>query len=672
MKKRLLLLLTIVPGVLLAACNNEQGQSSSSSATSASSSSTTSSTSESSSSTTSSTSESSSSSSSTSSSSASSSSASSSSSIPPRDTYTITFIDFDGSLLESKEWPINSTPSFNYNHDKSTEEWKVTFKGWSNELNGSIITIPPATNDATYYAVVEKTKQKYTITFNSNGGSLVSPITQEYNTSVSKPDDPKKDGYVFVSWCTDSTLNTPVSWPLTLLENKTLYAKWNEKVNIKSYLSALISATKQDPYSYIPEKMRSSYEGNYVTSSDVAYNFNNFTNISSIKYGGFGEQWQMVLDNIAQSEKFYAALSLSDNLISASVVAFNNWFDSNPSSTNKSIDETGYYAKVDFSSGILSYIIQLKSGFTIPLFGEVLPQIDMTYNVLTTEKSVRINLSDNNAMRYIISESQYVFGIEYGIETVSRSAYCELTKNSDESINGHIYEYITLKDKDAVKSCADFYINDSYVSVVGNKANGIIGMNGYINELYRTNEGKLLGYKVQETITKTFPVIGELTATYHTLWFNLNNISGINSVKVTEHTKDNDNDFNPNDVYVNGSSTLFKPTYNKQAVVVKTSRKYDIELRTQYRYGLVDSTLTCYETSIPMMFIQDDHDDYTNFSDFVSDIKKDNGITASVNLSSAYLTKIRNDYDNLIPIFKTNKELVDSTAIKNWIGSAVK
>jgi len=658
---------------------------------------------------------------------------------PEKDAYTITFKDYDGSLLETKEWAKNTIPSYKYDINRDTEEWKWTFKGWAEQMGGSVITIPAATKDATYFAVVEKAKQKYTVTFNdeegnklqsleleygitphysyskqdtqewkytmkgwsltkggevlsslpkvtgnatyfaiieqakqkytvtfdSNGGSTVESITQEYGSSVAKPTDPTKDGYYFVSWCTDNTLKTAVSWPITLSKNQTVYAKWNEKVDMKGYLAALVKAIGQDPYSYIPNAMRSSNSANHVSASDVNYNFANFTNVSSIKYGGFGEQWQMVMDNIAQSEKFYAVLTLADNAISASVAAFNNWFDKNPSDTNKELNETGYYAKVNFANAVLTYTLQLKTGIVVPLFGEVLPQIDMTYNITSKEKSVRINLSDTNALRYVITDTKYVFGIEYGIDSVSRSALCQMVKAEDESVAGHIYEYITLKGKDAVKSCADFYIDKDYVSVVGNKASGIIGMDGYINELYKTSEGKLIGYKVQETKT-----IYKITGTYHTLWFNLNNITGINSVKVTEHTSDNDNDLNANNIYVNGESKLFKPTFNKK-LTVKTSRKYDIELRTQFRYGNTDNVLTCYETKIPMMFIQDDNDKDSNYTDFPNDIKSTNDITASVNLSSTYLAKIRKDYDELIPLFKTNKDLIDSTAIKEWIGSAI-
>lgn len=587
----------------------------------------------------------------------------SSASITP--TFSVIFNDENGVQLANITYELGAIPSYSYNKP-DTQEWDYTFKGWSLTKGGSVLSsLPAVTADATYFAIVEAKKQKYTLTFESNGGSSISPITVEYNSEIKKPNDPKMDGYNFVSWCTDISLANAVSWPIKLTENKTIYAKWNEKVDIKGYLQALVGTFEQDPYSYIPDKMEPRNSANHVNASDVNYNFANFVNVNSIKYGGFGEQWQMVIDNIDQSEMFYAVLDLADTIISASVTAFNNWFDNNPNDTNKEITETGYYAKVNFSNGILSYTIQLKTGLSVPLFGEILPQIDMTYDIKNNEKAVRINLSDSNAMRYVITDNQYVFGLKYGLENISRSSYLQLNKTENNGVQGHIYEYITLKDKDAVKSCADFYIDDTYTTVVGNKASGIVGMDGYINELYKTEEGKLLGYKVQETKT----IVG-ISGTYHTLWFNLNNITGINSVKAIPNGNVDVAAKNTHDIYINGRSSIFEPTYNY--LIVKTSRKYDIEMRTQYRYGYVGGELTNYKLEIPMMFIQDDHDGYTNYSEFEEDVASNSKVDAFVNLSETYLTKIRNDYDFYIPIFKENKDLVNSDTIENWIGSAVR
>ena len=78
-----------------------------------------------------------------------------------------------------------------------------------------------------------------------------------------------------------------------------------------------------------------------------------------------------------------------------------------------------------------------------------------------------------------------------------------------------------------------------------------------------------------------------------------------------------------------------------------------------------------FEVELPMMFIQADHDGYTNFSDFPSDIQSKSGITASVNLSSTYLAKIQNDYATLVDIFIAHKDSVTGEAIANYIGDAI-
>ena len=46
----------------------------------------------------------------------------------------------------------------------------------------------------------------YTVNFNSNGGTAVDPITQNYNTQVAQPEDPSKAGYTFNGWYSNSGL----------------------------------------------------------------------------------------------------------------------------------------------------------------------------------------------------------------------------------------------------------------------------------------------------------------------------------------------------------------------------------------------------------------------------------------------------------------------------------
>ena len=62
---------------------------------------------------------------------------------------------------------------------------------------------------------------KYTITFDSNGGSEIAPITQDYGTAITAPADPTREGYTFIGW--DKAI--PTTMPA---ENITLKAKWKD------------------------------------------------------------------------------------------------------------------------------------------------------------------------------------------------------------------------------------------------------------------------------------------------------------------------------------------------------------------------------------------------------------------------------------------------------------
>ena len=69
--------------------------------------------------------------------------------------------------------------------------------------------------------------QDYTVTFNSNGGSAVSPITGQAWSSFVMP-IPTKSGMSFAGWYTDEGLTKLYTNPVIPAANLTLYAKWTE------------------------------------------------------------------------------------------------------------------------------------------------------------------------------------------------------------------------------------------------------------------------------------------------------------------------------------------------------------------------------------------------------------------------------------------------------------
>ena len=131
-------------------------------------------------------------------------------------TYNVFFEDFDGRYL-GQAWKT-------YQEDLSTvilptpTRLGYTFVGWDTILPQTM----PA-HDITLTA--QYTVNSYMLSFESNGGSEVDSITQEYDSELHLP-TPLKTGYRFVGWFTNPSLDRDFTDTLMPAENKTLYAKW--------------------------------------------------------------------------------------------------------------------------------------------------------------------------------------------------------------------------------------------------------------------------------------------------------------------------------------------------------------------------------------------------------------------------------------------------------------
>jgi len=75
-------------------------------------------------------------------------------------------------------------------------------------------------NEALTLYPVWNTNQ-YTITFDTNGGSEIAPITQDYGTNITAPADPTREGYTFIGWDREIPTTMPA-------ENITLKARWKD------------------------------------------------------------------------------------------------------------------------------------------------------------------------------------------------------------------------------------------------------------------------------------------------------------------------------------------------------------------------------------------------------------------------------------------------------------
>ena len=128
--------------------------------------------------------------------------------------YTIAF-DTDGGTTVD---PISGDYGMEITAPANPTKKGYTFVGWDKEIPSTM----PA-ESLTIKALWEI--NKYTITFDTDGGSEITPITQDYNTAITKPSDPTKAGSVFAGWNKDIPALMPA-------ESITIKALWNKLYTI--------------------------------------------------------------------------------------------------------------------------------------------------------------------------------------------------------------------------------------------------------------------------------------------------------------------------------------------------------------------------------------------------------------------------------------------------------
>ena len=147
--------------------------------------------------------------------------------------YTITFDTAGGSEIA----PITQDYGTNITAPADPTREGYTFKGWDKEI--------PKTMPAENMTVKAQWEiNRYTITFDTAGGSEIAPITQDYGTNITAPADPTREGYTFIGW--DKAI--PTTMPA---ENITVTAQWKDsekptgeiKINENSWKAFLNNIT---------------------------------------------------------------------------------------------------------------------------------------------------------------------------------------------------------------------------------------------------------------------------------------------------------------------------------------------------------------------------------------------------------------------------------------------
>ncbi|MDE7107029.1 MAG: InlB B-repeat-containing protein, partial [Clostridiales bacterium] len=128
------------------------------------------------------------------------------------------------------------------NGDKSNVALSAcTVTGYNKAQKGSqTVTVTYQGKFKTFTVQVNEPQSSYTVTFDAKGGSEVEAQDVDYGTTVSKPADPTKYGYIFGGWYKDE--NCTVEWNFDsdkVTSVTTLYAKWTEDETVGYYLHIL-------------------------------------------------------------------------------------------------------------------------------------------------------------------------------------------------------------------------------------------------------------------------------------------------------------------------------------------------------------------------------------------------------------------------------------------------
>lgn len=161
-----------------------------------------------------------------------------------RRSYTIGYQTTYGSLNRtSQSVAYGSKGSCILTMPSNNAQYTYTFRGWYTAANGggtkvgSSLTLetPSVTGAATYYAYVTRAVNRYTFTFNANGGSTPSSssITKNYNEAIGTLPTCSRAAdntytYAFAGWFDTAAASggTKLTTTTKVTSNKTWYARW--------------------------------------------------------------------------------------------------------------------------------------------------------------------------------------------------------------------------------------------------------------------------------------------------------------------------------------------------------------------------------------------------------------------------------------------------------------
>ena len=314
-----------------------------------------------------------------------------------------------------------------------------TFSGWftDEEYKNSITQIVKGTtgNLDLYAKIIDNI---YTITFVTNDGDTISPISGIYGEPIKLP-KATKTNFVFVGWFIDSTLKTKANFTTMPGDNVTLYAKWAEMYKVfemdstqyiyfGSYPQSVVSdsnlISKLDTYAATNSRGYYEYKGNEYAKIKVSAYESTYTYAdgSSIENGTTKYfKVEPILWRVLKTDSLNNYTLLAEQIV-------------NTHRYNESYNgvKNGYYANNYKNSEIRTWLNKdfLNSAFQITENSAILTS-NVDNSASTTKSNINQFACENtNDKVYFLSYRDFL-NADYGFLTSASSSLTRTSKPTD-------------------------------------------------------------------------------------------------------------------------------------------------------------------------------------------------------------------------------------------------
>ncbi|WML24581.1 InlB B-repeat-containing protein [Neobacillus sp. OS1-33] len=289
-----------------------------------------------------------------------------------------------------------------------------------------------------------QTQTPYTLSFNSQGGSYVSPVTANSGSTFTQPTAPTRTGYIFGGWYTDAACTNLYDFNTPVTSNVTLYAKWTTNIYRISFNSnggtsvpsTTVGYNKTFTQPTAPKRTGYTFGGWYTDAACTnLYNFNTPVTSNITLYA----KW--VVNPATPTAMKVASLTYNTNSISWGVVAgvkgyevyrstsSNGTYALVTTTTATSFNNTGLATNTVYYYKVRAYnvvgAVKAYSGFSAVVSAKPIPSTPVNLKVVkATTSSIKITWNGvTGATGYEIYRSMSSKGTYTLVKTVATPSY---------------------------------------------------------------------------------------------------------------------------------------------------------------------------------------------------------------------------------------------------------